>query len=428
MTTTAAPSPVAVPGPAARIRRRSKPVRRMPKLPDLVERLLLGAALVLIAQSVFPGAYWIASVVDLYSTVFFPIDGGTIGFAVFLFILGLALGRRKQVAWVIVLAMFGLSLLADVVVVFGLVVATTAEQTDYASLPVLARFGFNLAALGALTAAMVAYRAEFSARRQPGDVTRALLVLLAGSAVSFGVGLLLTTVFPSELGGPRGRAVWIVRRFALSLFGNETDLIGAPLAGPPTWITTVVGLLFGATLLAAMMALVRSQRQAALMSAEDEPKVRALVAESEDDSLAYFATRRDKSVVFSAGGRSAVTYRVDLGVCLASSDPIGPRDHWDGAIAAWQELVRTYGWTPAVLGASEAGATAYARAGLRVIRLGDEAILHTRDFHLDGREMRPVRQAVTRLERMGYRTRVRRHGDIPDDELASSDQPDRRLA
>ena len=56
-----------------------------------------------------------------------------------------------------------------------------------------------------------------------------------------------------------------------------------------------------------------------------------------------------------------------------------------------------------MVGASEAGATAYARElGLRVIRIGDEAVLHPRDFHLADRDMRPVRQAVQRLERLGY--------------------------
>ena len=79
--------------------------------------------------------------------------------------------------------------------------------------------------------------------------------------------------------------------------------------------------------------------------------------------------------------------------------------------------METYGWTPAVIGASEAGATAYDRAGLRVIRLGDEAILETRQFHLDAPEMRPVRQAVNRLERLGYTARVRRHRDIGHVEL-----------
>ena len=108
---------------------------------------------------------------------------------------------------------------------------------------------------------------------------------------------------------------------------------------------------------------------------------------------------------------------MDLGVCLASSDPLGPPDHWPGAIQAWFSQIDTYGWTPAVIGASEAGATAYAQAGLRVIRLGDEAVLEPREFHLDSRDLRPVRQAVTRLERLGYHTRIRHHRDIDPGEL-----------
>ncbi len=393
------------------------PRRRFPKLPTLVSRIFFVGAVVLAAESLLPQVSWIGSAVDLFSTVFFPIDGGTIGFAVFLVILGAALGRRKQAAWVIALAIFGLSLLLDLVLVAELVVVTVTGDADYASLPLLARFSFNLAALGSLTACMIAYRREFTARRPPGSARQALLTLIGGLAVTFGVGMLLVTVFPNELVGPRGRLVWILRRLEQAAFGPDTSLAAQPVNVPPSWINTLVGLLFGLTLLAAIVALVRSQRRASLMSVDDEPRVRALVAESGEDSLAYFATRRDKSVVFSANGRAAITYRVDLGVCLASSDPIGPSDHWQGAINAWQDLVDAYGWTPAVIGASEAGATAYARAGLRVIRLGDEAILETREFHLDGRDMRPVRQAVQRLERMGYRTRVRRHADIPADEM-----------
>jgi lysyl-tRNA synthetase, class II len=388
---------------------------RMPRLPFLVSRLYFGAAVVLLLQAVFPSVNWIASLVDAYSTIFIPIDGGTIGFAIFLLILGAALARRKQAGWVITMIIFGLTLLGDLIVVIALLVATALEQPDYAALPLLARFGFNLAALGALTSCMIVYRGEFTARRPPGSIRRALLTLVIGLLITFGVGLLLTTVFPNELVGPRGRLVWIFRRLGQAIFGSETD-IGA-VTGPPSWINTVVGLLFGATLLASLLALVRSQRRAALMSAEDEPRVRGLVAESPEDSLAYFATRRDKSVVFAQNARSAIMYRVVLGVCLASSDPIGPPDYWPGAITAWRALLDRYGWTPAVIGASEAGATAYARAGLRVLRLGDEAILETKEFHLDGREMRPVRQAVQRLEKMGYRTRVRRHFDIPAAEL-----------
>lgn len=58
------------------------------------------------------------------------------------------------------------------------------------------------------------------------------------------------------------------------------------------------------------------------------------------------------------------------------------------------------------MGASETGAMAYARAGLRALELGDEAILHAGTFTLDGREMRQVRQAVHRVRRAGYVVRI----------------------
>ncbi|MBA3488372.1 MAG: bifunctional lysylphosphatidylglycerol synthetase/lysine--tRNA ligase LysX, partial [Longispora sp.] len=91
---------------------------------------------------------------------------------------------------------------------------------------------------------------------------------------------------------------------------------------------------------------------------------------------------------------------------------------WGHAIDAWLDEARQYSWATAVMGASEEGATAYKRAGLRVLELGDEAILTTKRFTLDGRDMRVVRQAVHRVERAGYTTRVRRHADISHMEMA----------
>jgi lysyl-tRNA synthetase class 2 len=53
-----------------------------------------------------------------------------------------------------------------------------------------------------------------------------------------------------------------------------------------------------------------------------------------------------------------------------------------------------------------------------VVELGDEAVVDVTTFSLVGRPMRGVRQAVSRLERAGYSTRVRRVGDVGPDELA----------
>src|SRR5207248_5829540 len=110
----------------------------------------------------------------------------------------------------------------------------------------------------------------------------------------------------------------------------------------------------------------------ARLSADDETRLRDLLAKRGGrDSLGYFALRRDKSVVWSPTGKAAITYRVVLGVALASGDPIGDPEAWPGAIAAYRELVEQHAWVPAVIVCSEQGATVYARSGLDALELGD---------------------------------------------------------
>ena len=112
--------------------------------------------------------------------------------------------------------------------------------------------------------------------------------------------------------------------------------------------------LFGAlALIAATIVLFQSQRADNALTGEDESAIRGLLELwGKNDSLGYFATRRDKSVVFAHSGRAAITYRVEVGVCLASGDPVGDPRAWPQAIDAWLGLCQTYGWAPGVMGAS----------------------------------------------------------------------------
>jgi lysyl-tRNA synthetase, class II len=156
------------------------------------------------------------------------------------------------------------------------------------------------------------------------------------------------------------------------------------------------------------------------LSAENETRLRTLLdRQGGRDSLGYFALRRDKSVVWSPSGKAAITYRVVQGVALVSGDPIGDPEAWPGAMHAYHRLVDEYGWTPAVIGCSELGAIVFRReCGLAAIELGDEAIVDVADFSLEGRAMRGVRQACTRVCRAGYDIAVRRARDIDPDEFA----------
>jgi lysyl-tRNA synthetase class 2 len=148
-------------------------------------------------------------------------------------------------------------------------------------------------------------------------------------------------------------------------------------------------------------------------STDDEHDLRELLDRwGDQDSLGYFALRAEKSLVFSPTRKAAVAYGVAGSVALASGDPVGDPEAWPGAIRAWLAQVEANGWVPGVLGAGEAAATAYDRAGLEVLELGDEAVLEVAEFTLEGRAMRGVRQAVSRVTRAGHTLQVDRQHDL----------------
>lgn len=320
-----------------------------------------------------------------------------LAYAVFLFLLAAATGARKKIAWWLVVVYLGLLVLADAL---GVAVGEYAD-----SLPSLVVCGLALILL-------IVAHGEFYAASRRAALRRALGVLFAGLVVGILVGWGLVELFPGTL--PRGqRLAWAADRVCGGLVpGSAFD------GRPPRGLFFLLGLFGALALLNAATTLFRSQRLEAALHDDEEIRIRALIkAYGGQDSLGYFATRRDKAVVFSPSGKAAVTYRVEAGVCLASGDPVGDREAWPHAIAAWLDVARRHAWAPAAMGASEEGAKAFARAGLGALQLGDEAIVHVAHFDLDGRDMRVTRQAVHRVRRTGAHCRIRRHSALTDTEM-----------
>ncbi|OXS35444.1 bifunctional lysylphosphatidylglycerol synthetase/lysine--tRNA ligase LysX [Streptomyces sp. XY006] len=320
-----------------------------------------------------------------------------LAYAVFLFLLAAATGARKKIAWWLVVVYLGLLVLTDIL---GMAVGEFAE-----SVPSFVVCGLALILL-------IVARREFYAASRRAAVRRALAVLVAGLVVAILVGWALVEAFPGTL--PAGqRLAWAANRVCGGLVPA-----GSFDGRPPHALFFLLGLFGALALLNAAATLFRSQRLEAALHDDEEARIRALLGRYGDqDSLGYFATRRDKAVVFSPSGKAAVAYRVEAGVCLAGGDPVGDREAWPHAIAAWQDVARRHAWVPAVMGASEEGARAFVRAGLGALQLGDEAILHVLDFDLDGRDMRVTRQAVHRVRRLGVTCRVRRHSTLTEDEM-----------
>jgi lysyl-tRNA synthetase class 2 len=263
-------------------------------------------------------------------------------------------------------------------------------------------------------------RREFDAVPDPVGrfvALRLVLQLLAAGIVI--VTAMLVLVHPTVLVGTPSLGEKLAHA-ALSMIGVE-----GPVEFRLGWyddLTAAVGLTFGVgALVLGGYFLLRSAEPRPQLSSDDVAGIRGLLERhGAADSLGYFALRRDKSVVFSSSGKAAVAYRIVAGVALASGDPLGDVEAWPGAIEDFVAVCRRYGWVPAVLGCSETGARVWSReAGLDALELGDEAVVDVATFSLQGRAMRTVRQAVSRIKRAGYDTSVRRLRDVPDAELAT---------
>jgi lysyl-tRNA synthetase class 2 len=139
---------------------------------------------------------------------------------------------------------------------------------------------------------------------------------------------------------------------------------------------------------------------------------RELVAAWGVDTLAPFVLRADKSYFFTESRRAFLAYRVVGGVAIVSGDPVGAPAEFGTLLDGFIGFVRERGWRLAVLGASEQALDLYRERGLHALYHGDEAVLETEGFSLDGRPIRKVRQSVHRLRRAGYRAEVLRPGQI----------------
>ncbi|MBT2445361.1 DUF2156 domain-containing protein [Streptomyces sp. ISL-36] len=330
----------------------------------------------------------------------------TAGFAsgVFTLFLAITMRRRKRAAWILNTVLAGLFLLLFAVAMLFPEIRQHAQNW------------VSLALTTAFVLALLLGRKEFYAKGDRSNPRLAAVVAVGGLLVTSLFAAVLVTVTNTSAGTSTFLERWrygLMRLATLAADDSRIDGITTP-----GWVDVTVNVLSTLLLIAVLFAAFRSRRAVDPLTEEDEDKLRALLDKYGDrDSLGYFALRREKSVVWSPSEKAAVAYRVVGGVSLASGDPIGDPEAWPGAIEPWLAEAREHGWIPAVMGASEEAGTIYARHGLDALELGDEAIVETREFTLDGRAMRTVRQAFNRVGRAGYEVRIRRHEDIPADEM-----------
>jgi lysyl-tRNA synthetase, class II len=312
---------------------------------------------------------------------------------VVLMLLARGLARRKRRAWRIA-----------VVLLLG---STT--------LHIFHGMGSGATATGLLAIALVARRQDFTAAGDPASQPRVFLraALLVVAIYVYGAAALWVNRLVAD------------RPFTLPFSLSETSraLVGLSLVHGrrhlsgdfAVWFPASVVILGLVAVVAVLAAWLAPWRYRLRQEARERELAHALVSTYGEDTLAPFALRADKSYFFSESERAFLAYRVVGGVAIVSGDPIGPEEELAGLLARFVEFVHARDWRIAILGASDRCLPLYRTHGLQVLYHGDEAVVETATFSLDGRPIRKVRQSVHRLEKAGYSVVVATPGELSDE-------------
>jgi lysyl-tRNA synthetase len=249
----------------------------------------------------------------------------------------------------------------------------------------------------AMLVALIWFRDDFRAQGDPGSIQQAVIFVPV-----YLVGVFLftwITLFAERADVSPDLSFWGIVETAYK------GMIG--LDGPYTYGRQVFADFFEislivlgvAGLLILLYLVLRTFVQAEPPSAERRQHAEQIVRQWGDDTLDYFALRRDKNYFFSADGKSLVAYLYVRGTAMVAADPIGPPGDEGRTLDEFLAFCAERGWRVAFFAVREADAELYRARGMHTIYLGDEAILHCDEFSLDGAGMKAVRAAVKHVEK-----------------------------
>ena len=256
-------------------------------------------------------------------------------------------------------------------------------------------------------------RSSFCVRHEPGRLKSALwrvpllfAAMFLASVTAVAIAAPASASALDILRGTGDALLW--QRSPFPFRGDELAQTGLAVQ-----LTGLFAMLVGAYLLFRPIAAPRD------LPDSDLRKVAAgLVREHGADTLSFFKLRSDKQYLFNADRTAFVGYRIENGVLMISGDPVGEAS---GVARLMPEVVafaERHGLRLSALGVSAEGRALFEQAGLRALYMGDEAIVDSDGFSLEGRPIRKVRQSVTRLRKAGYRTEIAELGSLGPDVVA----------
>jgi len=138
----------------------------------------------------------------------------------------------------------------------------------------------------------------------------------------------------------------------------------------------------------------------------DVRRVAELIAEHGDSSVCAFALHNDIDYFFSSNRRAVIAYRFEAGTLLTVGDPIGPSEETPALLAAFDLHCREHDWRFAFFQARPEYLPFYRRMGWQALHIGEDPILWTDRFTLEGSAVGQVRRLARKITATGIEARM----------------------
>ena len=159
----------------------------------------------------------------------------------------------------------------------------------------------------------------------------------------------------------------------------------------------LLALTLAVTLALASLRPARHRRQHRAEAARVERLLRAYGA----SSISWFALGDDVDYFFSRNERAVIAYRFESDTLLAIGDPVGPAEELGPLLAEFAEFCRRHDWPFAFFQARPELLRLYESLGWRALHIGEDPVLWTNRFTLEGGAVSQVRRAVRKAEAAG---------------------------
>ncbi|MBB4955507.1 phosphatidylglycerol lysyltransferase [Agrobacterium vitis] len=177
-------------------------------------------------------------------------------------------------------------------------------------------------------------------------------------------------------------------------------------AGGMITLSFVVAAALGRTVLRPGRARVAAvPAQTALQLARD-------IVAKQDDAAAGLVALGDKQILFSDCGHAFLMYGKRGRTWIVLFDPVGPHALWPALVMKMLREAKAAGCRVAFYQVSQAFLPTAVDAGLRLFKLGDQAVVNLPDFDLKGGDWLKLRRSINRSERDGLEFAVLAPADV----------------